>query len=208
MEFHHTQSASSANGSLAEPSSVATDDLEIDAAQGGANKVSCSVLPHADHVRGPPHLATETPHACRFRAHHTVGHTGLALQNYPCSLADKEVCALWSRLTWHSSGGGKDGMMQLMHAAYQEYLAAYVCQMPAVKDEQYLRLGMTCAGAALQPLWRRHQELPGAAAGAHECSHGRGHVCRQLPPAAHPRGALPDRPQSCTCSCSTNYPTG
>ena len=81
MEFHHTQRASSTNGSLAVPSSVATDDLEIDAAQGGANKVSCSVLPHADHV-GAHHTLPQRPHT----------HVGLGLtiqldtQAWPCKI--------------------------------------------------------------------------------------------------------------------------
>ena len=45
MEFHHIGSASSTNGSAPERPTLASDDLEIDAAQGGANKVILFSVP-------------------------------------------------------------------------------------------------------------------------------------------------------------------
>ena len=56
MEFHHIRTAGSTNGSIQEHSTVAADDLEIDAAQGGANKVSCLVSPHAYLARKLPRM--------------------------------------------------------------------------------------------------------------------------------------------------------
>ena len=46
------------------------------------------------------------------------------------------------------------------------------------------------AGAALQPLWRGRAQLPGSAAGTHECAHCCGDVRVQLPPEAHSRGIV------------------
>ena len=51
MEFHHTASASSTAGSTPEHPTLASDDLEIDAAQGGANKAHRPLLSHAYHTR-------------------------------------------------------------------------------------------------------------------------------------------------------------
>lgn len=69
MEFHHIGTDSSTNGATPEHSTVAADDLEIDAAQGGANKVSCHVLPHAHLSRRLPVLH-RMPHRRVSMAHH------------------------------------------------------------------------------------------------------------------------------------------
>ena len=47
MEFHHVQNSGSMNGSHPEQHILTKDDLEIDAAQGGSDKVDCHLLSSA-----------------------------------------------------------------------------------------------------------------------------------------------------------------
>ena len=86
MEFHHIQSASTTNGSLPADSSIATDDLEIDAAQGGANKVICLALPHANWIRELPIPHRQGCHTCVDPGHTVQLLTGAGLASFPRQL--------------------------------------------------------------------------------------------------------------------------